>query len=130
MRATFANEDQALWPAAFVNIRILVDTLHGALLVPTPAILTGAPGSFVYFVNRNNTVSVRKVITGPSDGVNTVIMSGLQPGDMVVTDGTDRLTDKAKVRISNGHGGGTGGSQGGGGHGGHGHQSQGEPAAG
>jgi multidrug efflux system membrane fusion protein len=119
MRATFPNDDHALWPDAFVNVTIRVDTLHGALLVPTPAVLTGAPGTYVYLVNKNNTVSIRKITTGPSDGQNTVVNSGLQLGDMVVTDGTDRLTDKAKVKISSGARGGGQGSGHGGGHGHH-----------
>jgi len=98
LRASFPNDDEALFPSEFVNIKILVDTLHNAVLVPTPAVLTGAPGDYVYLVNpAGDTVSVRKVTLGPSDGKNTAIASGLSIGDTVVVDGTDRLSDGAKI---------------------------------
>jgi multidrug efflux system membrane fusion protein len=98
LRATFANDDEALFPSEFVNVKLLVDTLQNAVLVPTPAVQTGAPGDYVYLVNANNTVSVHKVTLGPSDGKNTVITSGLAAGNIVVTDGTDRLSDGAKIQ--------------------------------
>jgi multidrug efflux system membrane fusion protein len=100
LRASFPNDDEALFPSEFVNIQLLVDTLTGAVLVPTTAVLSGAPGNYVYFVNKDNTVSVHPVTLGPSDGKNTVITKGLNVGDMVVTDGTDRLTDGAKIKVA------------------------------
>ncbi|WP_438390239.1 efflux RND transporter periplasmic adaptor subunit [Caballeronia sp. DA-9] len=100
LRATFANEDEALFPSEFVNVKLLVDTLQNAVLVPTPAVQSGAPGDYVYLVNANNTVSVHKVTLGPSDGRNTVITSGLSAGNIVVTDGTDRLSDGAKIQAA------------------------------
>jgi multidrug efflux system membrane fusion protein len=100
LRAEFANDNEALFPDEFVNIKILVDTLTGAVLVPTPAVLSGAPGDYVYIVNADDTVSVRKVSLGPSDGNHTAIMSGLAVGDTVVTDGTDRLSDGAKISVA------------------------------
>jgi membrane fusion protein, multidrug efflux system len=100
LRAKFENDDEGLFPNEFVNIKILVDTLKQAVLVPTPAILTGAPGDYVYFVNANDTVSARKVTLGPSDGQKTAILSGLSVGDTVVIDGTDRLSDGAKISVS------------------------------
>jgi len=100
LRAEFANDDEALFPDEFVNIKILVDTLSGAVLVPTPAVLSGAPGDYVYIANADDTVSVRKVSLGPSDGKHTAILSGVAVGDTVVTDGTDRLSDGAKISIS------------------------------
>jgi multidrug efflux system membrane fusion protein len=99
LRATFANEDEVLFPNEFVNVVLLVDTLHRAVLVPTPAVQSGAPGDFVYLVNADQTVSVHKVTPGPSDGKNTAILAGLSAGQTVVTDGTDRLSDGAKVKI-------------------------------
>lgn len=101
LRASFPNETEALFPNEFVNVQLLVDTLTNVVLVPTPAVLSGAPGNYVYLVNRNRTVSVHKVTLGPSDGTNTVIASGLKAGDVVVTDGTDRLSDGAKIKIAN-----------------------------
>jgi multidrug efflux system membrane fusion protein len=100
LRAEFANDDEALFPNEFVNVKILVDTLSQAVLVPTPAVLSGAPGDYVYLVNSNDTVSVRKVALGPSDGTHTAILSGLSPGDTVVVDGTDRLSDGAKISVA------------------------------
>jgi hypothetical protein len=80
LRATFANDDEALFPSEFVNVKMLVDTLRNAVLVPTPAVLSGAPGNYVYLVNADHTVSVHKVKLGPSDGTNTAILSGLAVG--------------------------------------------------
>jgi multidrug efflux system membrane fusion protein len=100
LRAEFANDNEALFPDEFVNVKILVDTLTGAVLVPTPAVLSGAPGDYVYVANADDTVSVRKVSLGPSDGKNTAILSGLAVGETVVTDGTDRLSDGAKISVA------------------------------
>ncbi|GAB2575797.1 efflux RND transporter periplasmic adaptor subunit [Dyella jejuensis] len=100
LRATFANDNEVLYPNEFVNVQLLVDTLQQAVLVPTPAVQTGAPGNYVYLVNADNTVSVRKVTPGPSDGKNTVIVAGLSVGQTVVTDGMDRLSDGAKIKIA------------------------------
>jgi multidrug efflux system membrane fusion protein len=100
LRATFPNDDEALFPSEFVNVKMLVDTLKQAVLVPTPAVLSGAPGDYVYLANTNHTVSVRKVTLGPSDGKNTAILSGLSIGDTVVVDGTDRLSDGAKISLA------------------------------
>jgi multidrug efflux system membrane fusion protein len=102
LRAEFTNDDEALFPSEFVNIKILVDTLKGAVLVPTPAVLSGAPGDYVYVVNSDSTVSVRKVTPGPSDGQKTAVLSGVSVGETVVIDGTDRLSDKAKISIASG----------------------------
>jgi multidrug efflux system membrane fusion protein len=101
LRARFANDDEALFPNEFVNVRLLVDTLHQAVLVPTAAVLSGAPGNYVYLVDKaKETVSVHKVTPGQSDGQNTVITVGLQVGDTIVVDGTDRLSDGAKIKTA------------------------------
>jgi multidrug efflux system membrane fusion protein len=100
LRAKFDNDNEALFPNEFVNVKILVDTLTQAVLVPTPAVLSGAPGDYVYFVNADNTVSVRKVTLGASDGQNTAILSGVTAGDTVVVDGTDRLSDGVQISVS------------------------------
>jgi len=100
LRASFPNDNEVLYPNEFVNVKLLVDTLQQAVLVPTTAVQSGAPGDFVYLVNADQTVSVHKVTQGPSDGRNTVILSGLAKGQTVVTDGMDRLSDGAKIKIS------------------------------
>ena len=99
LRAMFANDKDELFPQQFVNARLLVDTLKDAIVVPTPAIQLGAPGSYVYIVNADSTVSIRVVKTGPTDGHRTAIISGLDLGETVVTDGVDRLYDGAKVQL-------------------------------
>lgn len=100
LRATVPNADEALFPSEFVNVQLLVDTLQNAVLVPTPAVQSGAPGDYVYLVNDDQTVSVHKVTQGPSDGKSTVILSGLSAGQTVVTDGMDRLSDGARIKIA------------------------------
>lgn len=99
MRATFPNDDETLFPNQFVNARLLVDTLHNVVRVPVPAIQLGAPGTYVYVINQNDTVSVRPITIGATDGKETQVLSGLSAGERVVTDGTDRLRDGQKVTI-------------------------------
>jgi membrane fusion protein, multidrug efflux system len=99
LRATFANQDGMLFPNQFVNTRLLVDTLHGATIVPTSAVLTGSIGQFVYVVKPDNTVTVRKVTPGPVDGERTSITAGLAVGERVVTDGSDRLREGSTIMI-------------------------------
>jgi multidrug efflux system membrane fusion protein len=99
LRAIFDNLDDKLFPNQFVNARLLVKTLHGVVTVPSNAILHGAPGTFVYLVGADDTVSVRKVGLGPLDGAMYAVNLGLSPGDRVVVDGSDRLRDGAKVLI-------------------------------
>ena len=97
LKAAFANDDSALFPNQFVNVRMLLETLHGATIVPTAAILRGAPGAFVYVVKEDKTVTVRPMKVGPIEGENAVVDSGIAPGEVVVVDGTDRLREGAKV---------------------------------
>jgi multidrug efflux system membrane fusion protein len=99
LRAIFDNPDEMLYPNQFVNARLLVDTLKQTVRVPVPAVQTGAPGTFVYLINANNTVSVKTIKVGPVDGQYQAVLSGLNPGDRVVTDGTDRLRDGAQVTL-------------------------------
>ena len=97
LKAEFPNDDSALFPNQFVNVRMHVDTLPDALIVPTPAVQRGAPGTFVYRVNANDTVSVQPVKLGPVDGEKSVAVEGLKAGDRVVVDGTDKLRDGAAI---------------------------------
>jgi len=99
LRAMFDNRDNKLFPAQFVNIRLLIDTLHNQTVVPVAAIQRGADGSYVFVVTPDKTVSQRDVKTGVQDGDNIQILSGLRPGDTVVVDGADRLRDGADVEI-------------------------------
>ena len=99
VRAQFDNTDNALFPNQFVNAQLLVNTLHDVVTVPVAAIQRGAPGSYVYLVNADNTVSVRPIKIGPADGPTAEVVSGLSAGERVVVDGTDRLRDGARVTI-------------------------------
>jgi membrane fusion protein, multidrug efflux system len=100
LRAIFDNEQETLFPNQFVNVKLLVNTLPDADIVPNSAIQRGAPGTFVYLVKPDRTATVQKVKLGPSDGQRIAILSGLQPGDSVVIDGADRLRDGAKITVA------------------------------
>jgi membrane fusion protein, multidrug efflux system len=110
LRAEFDNSDDKLFPNQFVNAQLLVTTLKDVVTVPTAAIQRGAPGTYVYVINADNTVSVRPIKIGPTDGEKAAVDSGLAPGDRVVIDGADRLRDGAHVTIpASGDQGGRGG---------------------
>jgi len=97
LRALFPNTDETLFPNQFVNARLLVDTLHDVVTVPTAAIQRGAPGTYTYLVGADATVTVRPVKIGVTDGDKVQIVSGLAVGDRVVIDGADRLREGAHV---------------------------------
>jgi membrane fusion protein, multidrug efflux system len=98
LRAIFDNSDDSLFPNQFVNVRLLVDTVKDATVVPVAAIQRGQPGIFVYLVKADDTVEIRVVELGATDGERVAITKGLQVGDQVVIDGTDRLREGAKIR--------------------------------
>jgi multidrug efflux system membrane fusion protein len=99
LRAMFDNQDLKLFPSQFVNVRLLVNTLHNQTVVPVAAIQRGADGTFVFVVTPDKTVTQRAVKTGVQDGDKIQILSGVKPGDTVVVDGADRLRDGADVEI-------------------------------
>jgi len=99
LRAQFANESENLYPNQFVNIKLLVDTLHDAVVMPTSAVQRGSPGTYVYLVNADNTVSMRMINLGPANGERQSVRSGLALGDRVVVDGADKLRDGAKIIV-------------------------------
>ncbi len=100
VRAQFDNADNALFPNQFVNARLLIKILHDVVTVPTSAILRGSLGAYVYVINADNTVSVRQIKTSAVDNNMTAVTSGLQAGERVVIDGTDRLRDGLHVTIA------------------------------
>jgi multidrug efflux system membrane fusion protein len=100
LKAQFSNEDFGLFPNQFVNARMLVDTLEGATVVPTAAIQRGSKGTFVYVVKEDNTVTVRPVKLGPTQGEIVVVGSGIAAGEQVVVDGADRLREGARVELA------------------------------
>ena len=102
LRALFANPDEMLFPNQFVNVHLLVDTLHHVLTVPEAAIQRGAPGTFVYLIKADDTVTVRKVKLGVEDAGVVQVVSGLTTGDKVVVEGADALSDGARISIQGG----------------------------
>jgi multidrug efflux system membrane fusion protein len=96
-KAEFPNEDSSLFPNQFVNARLLVDTRHGAVIVPAAAIQRSPTTSFVYVVKDDQTVEMRNVVPGPVEGDNASVESGLKPGELVVIDGVDKLQQGSKV---------------------------------
>src|SRR5258708_16393344 len=97
LRAQFDNNDFELFPNQFVNVRLTVDALRDATVVASAAVQRGAAGPFVYLIKPDDTVTVRQVKLGPSQGERVAVESGLAPGDQVVVDGADKLRDGAKV---------------------------------
>jgi multidrug efflux system membrane fusion protein len=97
LRALFANEDETLFPNQFVNVRLLVDQLQNVPVASLSAVQRGAPGSFVYLINADNTVSVRPIELGPSNGDKVAVKAGLSANDRIVVDGTDRLREGASI---------------------------------
>ena len=85
LKAEFPNPDLQLWPGQFVNVRILVDTLKQVVVVPTAAVQRGPNGTFVYVVRDDDTVAMRPVTISQQDETQTVVISGVQAGDRVVT---------------------------------------------
>ncbi len=98
-RAQFANDNKMLYPNQFVNIRLLVDTHKDVTTMSTAGIQRGVPGTFVYLVNADSTVSVRPVKLGVTEGERVEVLSGIVPGDRIVIDGADKLRDGAKINV-------------------------------
>jgi multidrug efflux system membrane fusion protein len=103
LRAQFENTDGSLFPNQFVNVSLLLDLLQNQLIMPNAAVRRGAPNgvvsTFVYLVNADQTVAVRPVTLGTVDGERVAVASGVAAGDVVVTEGGDRLRDGAPVQL-------------------------------
>jgi membrane fusion protein, multidrug efflux system len=99
LKATFANDQHVLWPGQFVDVNLTLKSQPNALVIPTAALQTSQQGTYVYVVNPDMTAQPQPVKVGWTLGEETVIASGLQPGQRVVTDGQLRLTPGTKVDI-------------------------------
>jgi multidrug efflux system membrane fusion protein len=99
LKAEFANTDGRLFPNQFVNALLQVETLKDATLAPVAAVQLGKQGSYVWVVGADRKTSVRQVKTGSRDGERLVISDGLKPGELVVTDGVDRLSEGGVVKL-------------------------------
>ncbi len=99
LKAQFPNEDNALFPNQFVNVRLLVDVQHDAILIPTAAIQRSSTGSYIYVVMANQTVQMRPIKVLNTQGELSSIESGAQPGELVVVDGVDKLRSGSRVSV-------------------------------
>jgi multidrug efflux system membrane fusion protein len=97
LRALFENNDDSLFPNQFVNARMLVEQKNGVTLVPGAAVQRNSQNIFVYVVKPDQTVTVKTVTVGTTEGDQTEITSGVKPNDVVVTDGVDKLQEGTKV---------------------------------
>ena len=100
LKAIFTNENERLFPNEFVNARVRVRTLKNVVTVPPAAVQIGSSGNYVFVVDRDNTVELRKVTTGINTGAVTVIEKGLAANEAIVVDGIDRLRQGSKVRVA------------------------------
>jgi membrane fusion protein, multidrug efflux system len=102
LKATFTNKERKLWPGQFANVALTLTTRKNATVAPTQAVQTGQQGQYVFVVKPDHTVEMRPVVVAHATANDTVIESGLKPGDVVVTDGQLRLVPGAKVKVRDG----------------------------
>ena len=100
IKAQFANDNEALFPNQFVNVRILLDLKKGATVVPNSAIQRGSQGTFVYLAKPDQTVTVRPVKVTVSEGELSAVVGEVAAGDLIVTDGADKLREGVKVQVA------------------------------
>jgi multidrug efflux system membrane fusion protein len=105
LKATFPNENDELWPGEFVNARLLIETRQNVLAIPSGAIQRGPNGVFAWTVGADNKVTDHNLQIGPASGELTVVDSGLNEGDCVVTDGFFKLKRDGTVTVKNSQGG-------------------------
>lgn len=106
IKGTFPNTNRKLWPGQFLNVTLRLTTQPNAVIVPNQAVQNGQDGQFIYVVKPDQTVEARTVTTGPRVDQDLVITSGIEAGDVVVTDGQLRLQPGAAVTTGSGRGGG------------------------
>ncbi|HEY1185158.1 MAG TPA: efflux RND transporter periplasmic adaptor subunit [Bryobacteraceae bacterium] len=97
LRAIYPNTDNALFPNQFVNVRLLVEQKHGVVLIPSGGVQITSDNKYVYLVKPDSTVTVRNITAGTTEGDQTEVVSGLNPGDVVVMQGVDKLNEGSKV---------------------------------
>ncbi|MFZ4213724.1 MdtA/MuxA family multidrug efflux RND transporter periplasmic adaptor subunit [Pantoea endophytica] len=101
LKATFPNEDESLFANQFVNLRLQTNILKHVTVIPAQALQLSSDGSFVFVINKDNTVTRKAVTTGPTFGEDQqAILNGVEPGDRLVTEGIDRLTNGSKVQLA------------------------------
>jgi membrane fusion protein, multidrug efflux system len=101
LKAVFGNQDRALWPGQYVTVAVTLQNRPDAVVVPTQAVQTGQRGQYVYVVKADNSVEMRSVKVAEAVNQQTIVDSGVTPGEIVVTDGQLRLTPKSHVDVKN-----------------------------
>jgi multidrug efflux system membrane fusion protein len=109
LKATFTNDERKLWPGQFVNVALTLAVEPDAIVIPAQAVQTGQQGPYVFVVKPDSTVEARPVVVARTQGSETIVKSGLDKGESVVTDGQPRLVNGAKVEVRRGGGGRPGG---------------------
>ncbi len=97
LKAVFANEQRHLWPGQFVNVRLLLTTRAGSVVVPAAAVLRGPQGAYVFLIKPDQTAEIRPVTVGPVEAGEALIESGLAVGETVAVDGVGKLQNGSKV---------------------------------
>lgn len=100
LKANFTNKDDALFPNQFVNIRLQIDELKNALVIPTAGVQLGVKGPFVYLLTNEQTVTLQPITTGVTYLDETVVLSGLTLDQQIIVQGTDKLTENSRVQVS------------------------------
>ncbi|HJQ23708.1 MAG TPA: efflux RND transporter periplasmic adaptor subunit [Blastocatellia bacterium] len=100
LKGTFENQQQRLWPGQFINVTVTLTSQPNAVVVPAEAVQTGQQGTYVFVVKDDQTVEMRKVVVQRTTGQKSIIASGLQPGETVVTDGQLRLRPGSRIRVA------------------------------
>jgi multidrug efflux system membrane fusion protein len=99
IKGTFPNADRRLWPGQFVNVTVELATEKAATVVSTAAVQAGQQGSFVFVVKPDQTVELRNVVVNRTAAAETIIASGVEPGETVVTDGHLRLIPGSRISV-------------------------------
>ena len=99
-KAIFENQDNTLFPNQFVNARLLFDTRHNAVIIPTAAMQRSPQSTYVYVVGTDHTVKMRNIVTTLTEGDNAGVDNGLAAGEVVVVDGLDKLQDGTRVQVT------------------------------
>src|SRR5262245_44399538 len=99
LKAVFDNKNNALYPNQFVNVRLLVDVLKNVVVVPAATIQRGSQGTFVYVVTENQTAELHPVTIKNTESNDVALASGVEPGEMVVLEGMDKVQDGARVDV-------------------------------
>ena len=103
LKANFPNKDNRLFANQFVNIKLQIDTLKNATIIPTAAIQNGSKGPYVFVVDKQNKVKLKSIVTGITQVDDTVITSGISPGEVVALEGADKLVNGSKAKIMVNH---------------------------